>query len=312
MTPTPSASYHKRVELSEMDHPDVDRLLGEIRKKVIRGAKPTRHGRFKGAMRTVPIKHPTKPREYGRETLGEELNTMSLHDAIQRFRSVNEAALPAPAPQGQVASGKQTASKSKFTGTEPKDQQDYKRDKVSEPSDPEAKAAATRSTAGVKGPGYDATGRERVDVRHEQRGKQREDEGQDNFRSTPKNDQEDLEFAAAMLQDRVGDLRRRPVAEAGIPAPAPDQKTPDGKAQTASKSKFDDHVKPDKDYKGDAASIPADAEAKAAATRSTAGVSGPGYDASGREKVDVRFEQEDGIRPGEDADQAFVRQHGLA
>ena len=38
------------------------------------------------------------------------------------------------------------------------------------------------------------------------------------------------------------------------------------------------------------ASMPADPEAKAAATNSTAGVSGPGYGPDGREEVDVRVE----------------------
>lgn len=376
-----------------MERHDIDSLLGEIRKKVVRGSKHTRHGRLKGALRTVPIKHPTKPRDYGRATLGEELNTMSLHDAIQRFRSVSEAALPAPAPQGQVASGKQDASKSKFTGTEPKNQQDYKRDPVKEPSDPESMAAATKSTAGVKGPGYDSTGRERVDVRFESvlpvaealvnadptlglflgalyeassnekefaavvekhvgadrlkteiakfngstadpikvaeaigfakfgkdkfnPKKMKESEhGADVFHTTPKKDKEDLEFAEAMLRDKVGDLSRRAVIEANTPAPAPDQKTPDGAAQTASKSRFDEPKGKHEKYTREPATVPADAEAKAAAVRSTAGVSGPGYDASGREQVDIRFEQagnrKEGPRAGEDPDHAFVRMNGL-
>ncbi len=101
----------------------------------------------------------------------------------------------------------------------------------------------------------------------------------------------DMAFAEAMLNDTLD--RKQPVrAESNIRAPGVDRETPDGK-QLSPKSKFarEYYPGPGNQYTGTAAPIPADREAMAAATRSTAGVSGPGYGADGREEVDVRTEQ---------------------
>ncbi|HET6495401.1 MAG TPA: hypothetical protein VFH61_08570, partial [Thermoleophilia bacterium] len=111
---------------------------------------------------------------------------------------------------------------------------------------------------------------------------------------------DDIAFAESMLDDSL-DRRPRgtPVrTEANMPAPKSGRRGPDGRSQLNPKSKFSRgyYPGPGQDYKGDPANMPSDREAQAAATRSTAGVSGPGYADDGREEIDVRQESR-GNRP---------------
>lgn len=220
---------------------------------------------------------------------------MSLSDAIARFRGLDEANIPAPkVNRPNAGGGQQISPKSKFSPSYYKGADEtYAHDPASPPADPEAKAAAVRSTAGVSGPGYDASGREHIDVRVEQ--EKARGVGIDDFgggSGSPEGD-EDLEFAEAMLNDTLG-RKGPPQQEANISAPKSGRKGPDAK-QIDPKSKFSRqyYKGPGQTNSGDAAPMPADPEAKAAAERSTAGVSGPGYGADGREEVDVRVEDFD-------------------
>ncbi len=214
---------------------------------------------------------------------------MSLKDAIARFRGLDEANIPAPkVNRPNAGGGQQISPKSKFSYYKGADQNYYHGD-ISVPADAEAKAAAERSTAGVQGPGYDASGREYVDVRVEQ--EKARGVGIDDFGGTVADD--DLAFAEAMLNDTLG--RKDQTQEANIQAPKVDRTSGDKGKQLSPKSKFSRqyYKGPGQDYKGDAAGLPADPEAKDAAERSTAGVSGPGYGPDGREEVDVRVEDFD-------------------
>jgi hypothetical protein len=213
----------------------------------------------------------------------DEETHMNLSDAIQSFRQIDEANIPAPAVNRKTPDGKQTSSKSKFDQYKGADKK-YDGKPASVPSDKEAMAAATNSTAGVSGPGYNGSGREKVDTRVE-------DEGVDQY--DDRDPDGDLAFAESMLGDKVGYFPSMDtlLAEQNLAAPSVSRKTPDGKAQISSKSKFrQPKGKADKKYDGSAASIPADKEAMDAAINSTDGVSGEGYTADGREEVDVRGE----------------------
>ena len=113
-------------------------------------------------------------------------------------------------------------------------------------------------------------------------------------------DEHDLAFAEEMLaggHQLDGTHRRlQAFAESNIAAPSTGRKNPGG-AQFNPKSRFRKPYKgPGKGIHGPAG-IPADPEAKAAATNATAGVSGPGYTADGREETDVRYEDVSQRRP---------------
>ena len=93
---------------------------------------------------------------------------MSLNDAIARFRGLDEANIPAPGVNRATNGTKQISPKSRFSPSYNNGPfRDYSRNAVSVPADSESMAAAFNSTAGVKGPGYGADGRENVDVRVE-------------------------------------------------------------------------------------------------------------------------------------------------
>jgi hypothetical protein len=208
---------------------------------------------------------------------------MSLRDAIERFRDLDEANIPAPAVSRTTAGEKQISAKSRFTHVSGADR-DYTRAPASIPADPEAKAAAERSTAGVKGP-IGADGREQVDVRYEEKLRREKGRGVGIDDFSEQEDVDDLEFAEAMLNDTLG--RRGPSQqEANIRAPKAGRKNAGG-SQISPKSKFA------REYYPGPGNKPADPEAMAAAERSTAGVSGPGYAPDGREEVDVRQESVD-------------------
>lgn len=278
-----------------------------------------------------------------------ESSMSSLTDAIAAFRSLDEANINAPTVDRKTAGVKQYSPKSRW----PKQHWD---EAGKPPADPESMAAATRSTAGVdKKMGYDADGREGVDVRAEDMDNDElgafldemvnvseglEDlahlidkyVGVEHLRSrlAESNGDEsayelamaigqakygetiehltrkgmalqnhfgdddwagDRAFAEAMLNDTL-DRRGKQRHEQNLRAPAVNRKTPDGKAQMSPKSKFSRgyYPGPGVTYNDDSANMPADREAMAAATRSTAGVSGQGYGADGREEVDVRNE----------------------
>jgi len=205
-------------------------------------------------------------------------STSGLGEAIARFRSLDEANIPAPAVSRATPGGKQISSKSNFGNGGANKRYDGK--SASVPGDKEAMAAATNSTAGVSGPGYNGSGREKVDVRAESH--------------WGRTDSDDVLFAEEMMADRIGFMKsvsaRRDLQEENKSAPAVNRATPGGK-QISSKSRF---RKPpagkSKRYDGEGASIPSDKEAMDAATNSTAGVNGDGYDADGREEIDVRGE----------------------
>lgn len=218
---------------------------------------------------------------------------MDLNAALNNFRNapigrgMQEANTPVPAPNAKNPDGAQPKSKSDFEPGAPKGQQNYQRKGVTIPGDKEAMAAAKASTAGVSGPGYDASGREKVDVRSESKAPW-EDRPSDQFAGSPRRDREDVAFAGAMLADAVG--LHKSLREANIPAPGPDNKGPDGKAQTASKSNYNaNNPQGQQDNRRKPVSVPADPAAKAAMDYSAA-QSGEGYDASGREQVDARTE----------------------
>lgn len=202
----------------------------------------------------------------------------SLGEAIARFRSLDEANMPAPAVNRATPGGKQLSSKSNFGNGGANKRYDGKAASV--PSDKEAMAAATNATAGVSGPGYNGSGREKIDVRSEHHW------GND--------ESGDVLFAEEMMADKIGHMRsfsaRQPLNEENKSAPAVSRETPAGK-QKSSKSRFRQPPKgKTKRWDGQDASIPADKEAMAAAANSTAGVDGDGYDADGREEIDVRGE----------------------
>jgi hypothetical protein len=107
------------------------------------------------------------------------------------------------------------------------------------------------------------------------------------------NDGSDLDFAQGMLDDTL-DKRGAYKTEANIQAPKA-SRTNAGGRQIDPTSKFARDYDPTtaatrKTNTGDGAPMPADREAMAPAINSTAGVSGPGYGADGREEVDVRTE----------------------
>lgn len=214
-------------------------------------------------------------------------NPMDLNDAISRFRQIDEANIPAPAVSRKIpVNGKQLSSKSKFdtyAGANKK----YDGSAASVPPDKEAMAAAVHSTAGVSGPGYNGSGREKVDTRFESL----EQDGTDMYEN---NDPDgDVEFATSMLDDKIGFFpsMEQQLAEQNLAAPSVSRKTPDGKAQISSKSKFrQPKGVADKKYDGSSASIQADKEAMDAAINSTDGVDGEGYTPDGREEIDVRGE----------------------
>jgi hypothetical protein len=209
---------------------------------------------------------------------------MNLSDAISRFRQIDEANIPAPAVDRKTpGNGKQLSSKSKFDTYKGADKQ-YDGSAAGVPADKEAMAAATNSTAGVKGPGYNGSGREKVDTRVE-------DEGIDDYEENDPTG--DLAFAESMLGDKIGYFpsMEQTLAEQNLAAPAVKRKTPDGKAQISSKSKFrQPKGKADVKYNGSPAQIQADKEAMDAAINSTDGVDGEGYTPDGREETDVRVE----------------------
>ncbi len=221
---------------------------------------------------------------------------MNLSDAVSRFRDIEEANIPAPPPGRGGPAGAQKKAKSRFA------QVNYA---GGPPADAEPKKAATNSTAGVKGPGYDASGREYVDNRFEaEEGYEftlaEKGMGIDDFDGgegrTLAEDENDLAFAEEMLaggHQLDGSARRmRQFRESNIASPSVGRKTPAG-AQRDPKSRFrKPYQGPGRDIYGPKG-IPSDAEAKAAAERSTAGVSGPGYSADGREETDVRYEDVD-------------------
>jgi hypothetical protein len=91
--------------------------------------------------------------------------TMNLNDAIERFRSLDEANIPAPSASHELpGGGKQFSSKSRFNYYGGADTT-YAGENASVKADPEAKAAMSHSS-NVKGP-VGPDGREKVDVRIE-------------------------------------------------------------------------------------------------------------------------------------------------
>lgn len=313
-------------DLTEYEAADLDSWWKAARTKLIKGSKATRDRRMSGCIKSLRslrdggIKvsgqsqthlNPVPKRERnsedqpkdstpGRVDEAVEETTMNLSDAVSRFRDIEEANIAAPAPGRKGPDGAQKAAKSRFKQTQ------YA---GAAPADAEPKQAATNSTAGVKGPGYDSSSREYVDNRFEhEEGYQftqaEKGMGIDDFDGgegrTLAEDRADLAFADEMLAGghRIDGTQRRLAAfhEANIPAPKSGRKNPGG-AQLNPKSRFrKPYQGPGKDIYGPKG-IPADAEAKAAAERSTAGVSGPGYTADGREETDVRYEDVSQQRP---------------
>jgi hypothetical protein len=254
---------------------DIDYLIGEIRKKVVRGAKPTRVGRLRTCLRVLD---PQQASDVGKSALDEATSedTMTLGDAISRFRQIDEANIPAPAVSRKTPDGSQKSSKSKFDGDSGA-KKTYTGKNAPIPADAPAKAAGVNTTQGVSG-GYDASGREKIDVRHEDERRRHERYGVDNYAHNDPNG--DVAFAEAMLGDSVGYFPSmdKILREANLAAPSVSRKTPDGKSQTSSKSRFNEPYKgAKKTYDGSAASVPSDQEPD-----------GPG--ASGREEVDTRYE----------------------
>lgn len=258
-----------------MDCKDIDTLFGEIRRKVVKGSKPTRAGRLRSCLRVLD---PQQSSDVGKSALDEATyagDTMNLSDAIARFRQIDEANISAPAVSRKGPDGQQTSSKSKFDHYKGADKT-YDGKSASVPADADAKKAGVNTSQGVTGPGYDASGREKVDVRHEDR-RSRPDASDDFGNLDPKGD---LAFAEQMLGDKLGFFPSMAelLREANLAAPSVGRKTPDGKAQISSKSRFGEPYKgAKKTYDGSAASIPSDSEP-----------GGPG--ASGREEVDTRHE----------------------
>ena len=218
---------------------------------------------------------------------------MSLSETIRRFRGLSEANTPAPAPGRTTPGGAQKPSKSRFAQTNTAG---------TPPADKEPRQAATNSTAGVSGPGYDASSREFVDVRYEHEEgyeftQAEKGMGGDDFEGggTLAEDEFDLAFAEAMLRNDPrldgSDKRLKMFRESNISAPSTGRKNAGGK-QMEPKSRFrKPYGGPGQDIYGPKG-IPSDKEAMAAAANSTAGVKGPGYGPDGREEVDVRYEDE--------------------
>ena len=373
---------------------DLDAWWAESRPKLIKGGKTTRLGRMNGCIRSlrslrdggievtgqsqtdlnpVPKKERDSEDQPVDKTPGRvdedinyfeaQENDMSLNDAIAAFRGLDEANIPAPAVKRSTNGKGQISPKSRFSPS-------YH--KVAAPSDAEAMAAATRSTAGVKDKAtYGADGRENVDVRvedlsrdqlaqvlediakvsvnpekflemvNQEIGLDKLDEGlvaavgnhvfghgsikvQTETRSdlhnkgmglddfSVGNEASDLAFADGMLNDTL-DKRGAYKTEANIPAPKVGR-TNAGGSQISPTSKFARDYDPvnsgtRKDYERNGVAMPADAEAMAAAERATAGVSGPGYGADGREEVDVRVESRQG-RGQEVYDESFFLNQG--
>jgi hypothetical protein len=172
---------------------ELDSWWAGARPKLIKGSRSTRYGRMAGCIKSLRAlrdggikvsglsqtdKNPVPRKERDSEdqpvdaTPGKvdeditiEEKTMNLNDAIARFRSLDEANIPAPAVNRETpGDGAQISSKSKFKYYGGADQ-NYAGDKVGIPADAPAKAAMSHSS-NVKGPvGADA--REVVDVRIE-------------------------------------------------------------------------------------------------------------------------------------------------
>lgn len=307
------------VVLTEYEAADLDAWWTKARPKLIKGSKATRERRMNGcikslrALRTGGIKvsgqsqtqlNPVPKKERDSEDQpvdrtpgvvdeGIKENDMKLTDAISRFRDIEEANIPAPAPGRSGPAGAQKKAKSRFAQTNTAG---------APPGDKEPRAAATRSTAGVKGPGYDASSREFVDVRYEQEEgfeftQAEKGMGTDDFEGggTLAEDEFDLAFAEAMLEGGHkldgSERRMRQFRESNVTPPKTGRSTPAGK-QREPKTRFrKPYTGPGEDIYGPKG-IPSDKEAMAAAERSTAGVKGPGYKPDGREEVDVRYEDE--------------------
>jgi hypothetical protein len=167
---------------------DLDQWWSATRPKLVKGSRATRHRRMDGCIKSLralrdggvvggisqpelnPVPRKVRDTEdqpvpvVGEDTNIEE-NTMNLNDAISRFRSLDEANIPAPAVSKPLAGGgKQFSSKSKFKHYAGPGET-YTGASAPIPADPKAKAAEPYYPA-VKGPvGPDA--REYVDVRVE-------------------------------------------------------------------------------------------------------------------------------------------------
>ena len=172
---------------------ELDAWWSGARPKLIKGSRGTRHRRRNtcvkslralrdGGIKVTGLSHtdknpvPRKERDSEDQPVDrtpgkvdedihiEEIK-MNLNDAIARFRSLDEANIPAPSvDRAQPGGGSQYSSKSKFKYYGGADQ-DYHGGKIGIPADAPAKAAMSHSSS-VKGPvGADA--REVVDVRIE-------------------------------------------------------------------------------------------------------------------------------------------------
>jgi hypothetical protein len=386
---------------------ELDSWWSGARAKLIKGSRATRHSRMAGCVKSLRAlrdggikvsglsqtdKNPVPRRERDSEDqpvdstpgkVDEEITieetTMNLNDAIARFRSLDEANIPAPGVSRTLPDGgNQFSSKSKFKYYGGADQ-DYQGGSISIPTDAPAKAAMSHSS-NVKGPvGADA--REVVDVRIEdvdpdqlvamleqiaeaadsleeyaqlienhlgfdmvveafkvvgnvdnpelllgriyeeitnpQTGdgpvvnnpmsEANRGVGTDDFVENSSH-AADMAFAEGMMRGETTDAGLSGIQqEANIPAPAPSNTGPDGKAQIASKSRFRKYYPgPGQTNTGAAAPIQPDPETHAAMSHSAA-AGGPGYTPDKREETDVRVEGQqflpkpDGSRPPEPA-----------
>jgi len=299
-----------------VEHQDIDSLFSEIRKKVVKGSKPSRPGRLRSCLRVLD---PTKASDVGQSSVSEAWDEKLHPRDAGRFA-------PKPGnftkkPGGASSAGYSDAAvageilKQIKHGMSPLDYLSMGIKNVYALGSDD-KVAGSEATGG--GLQFDARGhwKGRVIARL----------GPDDtyalifgrIRGSKWKIDKEL---AGIYADSIGEVVRnnvlgngiredtentmnlsdaisafRSINEANIPAPAVNRPIPGGK-QTSSKSKFDQYKGADKQYDGKAASVPSDAEAMAAATNSTAGVKGPGYNGSGREKVDTRIEmqEDDGV-----------------
>jgi len=244
--------------LSEMEAGDIDGQMKIIRAKVIKGAKPTRARRLAGCLRAL--------RTGGITVSGQSQTNLNPVPKAER----NKEDQPKDDTPGEV--DEDTGPPDQVNTEDVMNLSDAIRRFRGEDEEPAPRPARKPQTEshGAR-PAY---GESFDDLR---------DKGMalDDFGSF--DDDGDVEFAEAMLNNDptlTGMDRRLAQLEANIPVKG-------GK----SKSKFRQPYKgPGKGVYGPV-STPADPEAKAAATRSTAGVKGPGYTPDGREEVDVRTEQ---------------------
>jgi len=291
-------SAEDRANLAEMEAGDIDGAMKEIRKKVIKGAKPTRARRLAGclrALRTGGITvsgqsqtdlNPVPKVERNKEDQPKDDTPGEVDESLDETTGPPDADDPKarqfgmPSPNWQTKRpprAKRGRRKKKYEDTEDvmnlsdairrfRGEDEEPAPKPEPKPEPQAESHARGAT-----PEYGESF-------NELRGKGM---ALDDFGSF--GDASDVQFAEAMLTDDptlTGMDRRLAQLEANIPVKG-------GK----SKSRFRQPYKgPGKGVHGPA-STPADPEAKAAATRSTAGVSGPGYTPDGREEVDVRTEQ---------------------